>query len=452
MKTADESSKKKDECKISDNLFFLAVCLCVWCFIYFLSSRVELISDDWHFKFVFNGFMPGDNEKRISGINDIIISMKQFYELSGGRLMAHSVLQLILMADKSLFDIINAFFFVACGLIIYKISVAEEKKDHIYLIFVYLLLLLFIPSFGDTCIWVSGAVNYLWMSIFYLAYFYFDKKNSICGKLIFAFISGFTNEPMGGMIIVFLIARSIIKWKRPSKEDILCCFLALLGTIFILIAPGNKSRALIVNQTTIFSFESAFDCMGKTLNWIINDGLLFILVVPPLLLIIFRKHFFEYIDVIALYVAGIAGIISLTLTGDFIVRAEFPCVVFLLLSFWGFVFKTVNIIKAIDADNKIKQKLNDRIFAIVKRILAVIVIAMIVFWSAINMKMFFEVSTSETQQMEKIIIAAENNSDVHIQLKKYSNPGRFYPQEVSYSNEYEALWRGMYYGITITWN
>lgn len=453
MRVENEPQKKeKDNGILIRRIVSVAICFTVFGFIFFLSSKVELISDDWHFKFVFNGFMPNETERRITGIGDIITSMKQFYNMSGGRIMAHSLLQLILMADKLLFNIINSLVFVLTGIIIYKLGKEEGTDKNKLLIFVFSLMFVFIPSFGDTCIWVSGAVNYLWMSLAYLLFFYCDQKNIKTGKYLFAFISGFTNEPLGGMIIVFLVVRMLVERKRPSRDDIICGPFAIVGTVFILLAPGNSSRAAIVNQTEIFSLDLATECMEKTINWILQGGLYLVLLIPLIVLVSFRKRVFEFKNEIALYIAGIAGIVALTLTGAFIVRAEFPCVIFLIISLIGFVTKAHKYLHEMDDEKRIKKFLQGKIYKDLKNIVVVMMALMLLFIGAVNMKMFFEVAESENQQMEKIMVAAENNEAIQIQLKKYANPGRFYPEEVSYSNEYEALWRGMYYGIKVTWN
>ena len=107
---------------------YIIVCVVVGLLVFFFSNRLVYITDDFHFKFVFQYFDPLGNEKRVTGISDIVESMKNYYQISGGRVLAHSLVYLFLLIDKNVFNIINAVVFITLGVLINLLS-GSEKVD-----------------------------------------------------------------------------------------------------------------------------------------------------------------------------------------------------------------------------------------------------------------------------------------------------------------------------------
>ena len=428
----------------------IATCI-VFLFILLLVSRVELISDDWHFKFIFTSYMPGEGEKKIGGLGDIVTSMKNFYVTSGGRVFAHSVLQTVLMADKSVFNILNSLIFVLAGALIWKIAKRKDEKPSAFYLLTFVAMFIFLPSFGDSCIWVSGAVNYLWMSLIYLGFFFFVKQENSIGMCISAFLSGFTNEPVGGMIVVFMVTAWIVQRRRPKKSEVISCILVLIGMLFILLAPGNKIRAEVVSQTEVFSIKTAIVCMGKTVRWIFSDFIYIPLLVSVMIMVIFRKNIGEFSREISFLAAAIAGMGALTLSGTFLERAQFPCVIFLMVSFIGCVSKAYSMYRALGEDNRLRKFFEREIVGFTCKVLKIVISGLIVASMVMNLVIFFKISSKETKQMDVIREAAQSGETPQVTLMKYANTGKYFPREVSISNVYEVLWQEEYYGIDIEW-
>lgn len=142
----------------------------VFLFIFALTFSFSYISDDLHFKFVFYGFNPDGRDKRIENLADVVLSLKNYYKMSGGRILAHTVLYTVNCFSKPVFDLLNAAAFSIFGLLIRKLAEQTSETQfrctsRFILPIIYLLSFVFLPSFGDTAIWMSGSINYLWMSL-----------------------------------------------------------------------------------------------------------------------------------------------------------------------------------------------------------------------------------------------------------------------------------------------
>lgn len=380
---------------------------------FILNLKTSYITDDWHFKFIFDGFWPNENTKRVNDISDIIISMKNFYSMSGGRIMAHSALQAILLFDKLVFDIINTVMFILEGYILYRI-VSFRRNPFVILIF-FGSLFCFIPSFGETCLWVSGSVNYLWMSIIPLLFIWCIKTEKRRIATVISFFAGLTNEATGGMLIIFIIVWRFIKKKKIDIFSIIQMILLVAGNIFIILAPGNMNRAAQVSNSKVFSISASFNRLGETVVWLVKDGYMFLVLIIVFSLIIGRKHITCFADSISFLLSAFSGMIALTFSDTFIVRAHFFNIIFLLISSMLSLKTILELIKA----GKIKTSFLDNYIKkhgeFTKKISNGIVCVVFLFYIVINIILFFNKS------------------------------GIFFPMESYNSIEYTESWKNQYF-------
>ena len=119
---------------------------------------------------------------------------------------------------------------------------------------------IFIPTFGLSVLWVSGAGNYIWMIFFILLFllpyrkheFFYDKDNDsifkVIGMFVFDIFSGITNENSSGAMIMSQIM-FIIYWKYKNilipKWSISGLISSSIGLIFMVMSPGNNVRQYI---------------------------------------------------------------------------------------------------------------------------------------------------------------------------------------------------------------
>jgi len=448
MTTASEKDRKEKKRKIVN----VGISLICGCFVFFLTSMLGYFTDDWHFRFVFNGFMPEGNEQRVSNIEDIVISMKNYYQLSGGRVFAHSILYGLLMLPKWVFNIMNACIFVCVGRLIYKLAYEKKEYEAEYLFLVFMLLFLWLPSFGDTSLWLSGSVNYMWMSLFPLSFLYFMQKGNYWKSLFAAFFSGFTNEATAGVLIVYLIAKHLMEKKKIGWRELLQMTMMLPGTFFVLMAPGNYNRAQIINQTEVFSAKVTLKMLTRTLIWMVKGPYIFLIAAILFFTIFFWQKKGRFIIVWSYLAASVAGMMALSLSGTFLVRAQYINVILLIIAF----VKSISVSMGCFVEEKDQNSFRvSRYLPIAKlrhycRWTAIIAVFLIISYMIFQVICFTRAAISDIERMHVIEEAViDRKETIMVSKNIHFTAGAFYPEEGAASKEYEALWMGMYYGIKI---
>lgn len=216
-----------------------------------------LAFDDYCYAFVWSGagnLVDGaPMSDRIDSLADIFDSQRNHYFTWGGRTIAHCLVQLFVSTDKIFFDIANT---LAFGLLIVLIArLAEVRLSLKNLLWIALGLWLAVPQFVYGSLWLTGAINYLWMTVlqlFFLAVFLDrTKKISVRAleldrfKTIFliplGFLTGWSNEA-GAIASIFVALRFSIEQKTFRSARSLGIVAALVGLAIMIFAPGNFVR------------------------------------------------------------------------------------------------------------------------------------------------------------------------------------------------------------------
>jgi len=315
----------------------------VFLFIFALTFSFPYISDDLHFKFVFYGFNPDGRDKRIENLADVVLSLKNYYKMSGGRILAHTVLYTVNCFSKPVFDLLNAAAFSIFGLLIRKLAEQTSETQfrctsRFILPIIYLLSFVFLPSFGDTAIWMSGSINYLWMSLIPLTLLslllgYKSKYDSATYVLIciLSLLSGLTNEVTGGMLIVFAAVLLIQKRSGFPIKLLLPFLLIILGTGIVVLAPGNSARAAAVDKTEIFSLIRALNVLPDIISYYCENYAASTAVILLANIVFYDKRPGTAYS-ISFFLSGIAGLTALSLSGTFIKRSSFTPSTFIFVS------------------------------------------------------------------------------------------------------------------------
>ena len=82
---------------------FIAVMVIVFAGVCALNFLTHYASDDYRYHFFYSSSQ--DNIRWLSGIGDIPLSMWNHYNLWGGRIVAHSIVQFFALFHKSVFNI-----------------------------------------------------------------------------------------------------------------------------------------------------------------------------------------------------------------------------------------------------------------------------------------------------------------------------------------------------------
>ena len=238
-------------------LFFL--------FFYFLNYLTPMsFGDDYVYSFVWQGhseFTPlTEGAVRVSSLSDLFISQWSHYLTWSGRAVSHTIIQLFLWLGKDIFNIFNAFVSVLLIIEIYWVShkgVITFNFNAGTLCFIASVLWIFTPGFSPVFFWLSGACNYLWTSVFLLAfllpyvrkYYFFDEKLTekkwfTYFMFFFGVVTGWSNE--NSICWIILVLCLFLFFKRNEKEFELWLVTGLIGLALgyglLMVSPGNVAR------------------------------------------------------------------------------------------------------------------------------------------------------------------------------------------------------------------
>ncbi|MBO4581868.1 MAG: hypothetical protein J5701_06255 [Bacteroidales bacterium] len=198
-------------------------------------------SDDWY-----------PMSYQVSSLKDIFPIAGNLYMTWGGRYFGYfvSFLFICLLKNKLWFDIFNTLFF--CTLIVISGCLIADKKSEISkTLLPFALLFWFLcPLPSESLFWVSGATNHFWTSTLVFLFLYIflqykDKNFSPWKKTGLFFISLFSAQSeipcmsIGGALFVYYL----FNLKKIKNNTIPLILGFAIGTLLLLLAPGNFNRA-----------------------------------------------------------------------------------------------------------------------------------------------------------------------------------------------------------------
>lgn len=242
---------------------------------YLLNSMKPLSSDDYFSFFVWpeglpiNGELPVDVH-RVNDISDILKSIKTYYLTWGGRVPGGlPVGVFIALIGKEYFNPVNAFMMVLLVMEIYWLShegIITFKFKPSYLIWIAFSLWAFNICFNDTCLWLSGSCNYLWMAVVVLAFlipyvreyynnineaFYKDNWKIVICMFFGGLLAGWSHETTTCWLILILFYYLFFYNKKKLQFWKTAGFIGFcIGYALLIFAPGNFSRLQMQQQTS----------------------------------------------------------------------------------------------------------------------------------------------------------------------------------------------------------
>lgn len=304
-----------------------------------MNFLTPLIADDYTYSF-------GMNNKHISSVIDIFIKQYHHYFLWGGRTVAHTIAQFFLMFDKSIFNIFNSFVYCLMVYLIYLHARGNQKDDNpILILVIHFLLWFFIPTFGQSFVWLIGSCNYMWTTtiILFILFQYRkdnpEKKDNIF-NVIFMFllgiIAGWTNENTSFGLIVIIIGLLFIKKitnKKYSfkKWQISGLIGSIAGFLILILSPGNYAR----NKYFIDNDSFIIRTIKHTIS--ITDTLIYYCIfLFAILIIIYSIYIFKNKKItkesFVYTISGILTAYAMVLSPVFPERAWTGVIVFLIIS------------------------------------------------------------------------------------------------------------------------
>lgn len=263
----------------------------------------------------------------------------------GGRTVAHTLAQILLVFPKAVFNILNSFTYTALIYLIYLHGCFnKDNKDNSYmLLLIHFILWFIIPVFGQSFIWLVGSCNYLWTTVIILYFLWLYRRNTLSEKwynLLFMFIlgllAGWTNENTSAGLIVILVFSLIInkvetKKFELSKTRLFGIIGTLAGFIIMICAPGNYIRSAEFKDDTfiiIKIIKRTLDITNNLENIILP---LLIVIIILISLKIYHKKKIEK-ETYTFILGGFAAIYAMVLSPTFPERAWTGAIIFFAIA------------------------------------------------------------------------------------------------------------------------
>lgn len=227
-------------------LFIIILTLAFYALTYLMPQN----TDDFVYKFFFTkqGY---DLQHPITNITDIVVSQANHYYCMNGRSIIHFFVQLFCgILGKDLFNLINTIVFVFFITAILYYCNALKKNLFFNTTLTTASILLLLPSFGGTFLWMTGSINYLWPAtavIFFLKMIDNEKERHFRPVTIifavFAFFMGWSHEGLTFPLTISLVLYCIIERENISQSFLLIAICFVIGTLICTFSPGIMARA-----------------------------------------------------------------------------------------------------------------------------------------------------------------------------------------------------------------
>lgn len=233
-------------------------------------------SDDYSYMFNFS------DGSRITSLGQIFQSLAEHYMHYGnGRIISHFFVMLFLIGSKSVFNIVNAVFFVLFVISIYKVTSRNKKFSLLLFFAIPTLLWLYMPAYGQIFLWLDGSINYMWSYLFALTYLFvyiglirnrilLDKKWKMILFCIFTFLFGNYSENVSfSVIFIGFILLCIVMYQRKKWKSyfiyVLPVVCGAIGYLLLLLSPSGSAK-FSENLSLPLIFKNAVEIFTEYYN------------------------------------------------------------------------------------------------------------------------------------------------------------------------------------------
>lgn len=233
-------------------------------------------SDDYSYMFNFS------DGSRITSLGQIFQSLTEHYMHYGnGRIISHFFVMLFLIGSKSVFNIVNAVFFVLFVISIYKVTSRNKKFSLLLFFAIPTLLWLYMPAYGQIFLWLDGSINYMWSYLFALTYLFvyiglirnrilLDKKWKMILFCIFTFLFGNYSENVSfSVIFIGFILLCIVMYQRKNWKSyftyVLPVVCGAIGYLLLLLSPSGSAK-FSENLSLPLIFKNAVEIFTEYYN------------------------------------------------------------------------------------------------------------------------------------------------------------------------------------------
>lgn len=331
-------------------LLLFAFCFVVIAVTMFRLNRLTL----W----VVDDLLKEQAARNIHNFNQLFALAHNFYLGWGGRVWGEIYAQLFLMIPKPAFNYINTFGYMLLLLLIQWNILGKWKLYPGLLIFIHFSLLLCLPAFGQDVLWISGAANYMWASLFPLLFLGLwrsyqanpsPKFNHPLSQLIILLLgvfAGWANENVSVALLMIALGYMYIYRKdlstipRFAYAGTLGLF---IGSLALWLAPGNFVRfAAEKHSKSIFHMVHMLYGNMKAL---VDPSATLFLVIAFVLLLLGVKNIKKAVAV-NFFVGAIASSLAFSVVGQIYNRVFFGLTVLLIIAVGILYVQCANSLKA----------------------------------------------------------------------------------------------------------
>lgn len=331
--------------------------------IFFFARNIlmPLMHDDYAYAFIWEGdkggnlsLIPPDEvlqqRERVQSFGDIFISQWSHYFTWGGRVFGHSLAQFFLWIGKPYFDVANTLVLALLIVVIFKLADVSLKNISA-VVWSFTCILFFTAESAVTTLWLTGACNYLWMSLFQMIFLLpyvkairagaaEDSNLKILAMLILGLIAGWSNEAGGlATLILTAILIFIAKQKNFLSKFMVAGFLTLIaGCALNILSPGNAVQTEFIQAANPAEFKFSPEMITRHfIEGFLPTLAIDFLVMLPLIYYFYRNGFKAEILPAAFVIAGLSVPCAMMFSPKFDLRVTIISMVFILVAaIWAF--------------------------------------------------------------------------------------------------------------------
>ena len=329
--------------KISANFIFAFIVV----FFFIRNMLIPMAFDDYVYAFIWNGtFAQGlSSLERVSSITDVFISQWTHYFTWGGRIISHAFVQFFIMIGKEYFNVVNTLVFAILIWLINKISTNTNHFEKINLMWIFLGLWACTAQFAFTTLWLSGACNYMWMTVlqllFLLPYVNALRNNKRINEgrklwiIPLGVIAGWTNEA-GGLAVIgmtFLIMIVLYHQRRLEYWHKLGLAALIFGSVMLIASPGNMTRMAMNHPDFHWNVALLIHYLRTSFYEILSKN--FILYLPTIYYFLKRRYGKWSANDMLIVIFALGGLAVPTVmlaSPEFFSHVGFPSTVFFTIS------------------------------------------------------------------------------------------------------------------------
>lgn len=288
-----------------------------------------------------------NSNELISSFKDIVIYQYNHYFQWGGRTVAHSILQVLLIIEKPISAFIITIGFLSVSILIYKIIRTNEKIDLLKVSFIMGILYFLNSSSSETLFWYTGIANYLLTTLLILLSFYpfiLVLKGIKLRKIHYlmiplSFLAGWCNENTSTTLVLMMIVVIFYNKKKNgiNKPLVFSLIFALIGCAFLILAPGNFARANTFTQGIMGILYRGHGQVNAWFNWLLLP------IVTWIATLDFKNNSTDLIENKIFISWAILSILVMLVSPSFPSRATFGSFVLLVISIFSNSERNTNI-------------------------------------------------------------------------------------------------------------